>query len=203
MGGPLTVQLCTINRHVKNYTQKNLYAFLGRLTWIAMFYLQMIVAGFSGRTDLSKAAETSNEVRRVIKDLKECQAQALLYNQRERLFEMPVTQVQCRMLSTCTCRVYIILVATLYKLVAKCTYQLQAHAPPPVQAWTLPGWEIDLHMRINYTAMLTIIALVNGDLTLRLPLWIMHVLNYMYACHISHPHLYPYWRRWGCHYFFS
>ena len=99
-----------------------------------MFYLQMIVAGFSGRTDLSKAAETSNEVRRVIKDLKECQAQALLYNQRERLFEMPVTQVQCRMLSTCTCRVYIILVATLYKLVAKCTYQLQAHAPPPVQA---------------------------------------------------------------------
>ncbi len=174
------------------YTQKNLYAFLGRLTWITMFYLQMIVAGFSGRTDLSKAAETSNEVRRVIKDLKECQAQALLYNQRERLFEMPVTQVQCRMLSTCTCRVYIILVATWYKLVAKCTYQLQAHAPPPVQAWTLPSWEIDLHMRINYTAMywidlcmrinytamLTIIALVNRDLTLRLPL--DYQLNY--AC---------------------
>lgn len=54
----------------------------------------MIVAGFSGRTDLSKAAETSNEVRRMVKDLKECQAQAVLYNQRERLFEMPVTQVQ-------------------------------------------------------------------------------------------------------------
>ena len=54
----------------------------------------MIVAGFSGRTDLSKAAETSNEVRRVVKDLKECQAQAVLYNQRERLFGMPVTQVR-------------------------------------------------------------------------------------------------------------
>ena len=54
----------------------------------------MIVAGFSGRTDLSKAAETSNEVRRVVKDLKECQAQAVLYNQRERLFSMPVTQVR-------------------------------------------------------------------------------------------------------------
>lgn len=31
--------------------------------------LQMIVAGFSGRTDLSKAAEIANEVRRVMKDL--------------------------------------------------------------------------------------------------------------------------------------
>ena len=55
--------------------------------------LQMIVAGFSGRTDLSKAAEIANEVRRVTKDLKECQQQALLYNQRERLFDMQVTQV--------------------------------------------------------------------------------------------------------------
>jgi len=54
----------------------------------------MLVAGFSGRTDLSKAAETSNEVRRIIKDLKECQTQALLYNQRERLFGMPVTQAR-------------------------------------------------------------------------------------------------------------
>ena len=55
--------------------------------------VQMIVAGFAGRTDLSKAAEIANEVRRVMKDLKDCQQQAALYNQRERLFERPVTQV--------------------------------------------------------------------------------------------------------------
>ena len=61
--------------------------------------LQLIVAGFSGRTDISKAAETANEVRRVTKELKECQQQATLYNQRERLFELQVTQydkVHCR-----------------------------------------------------------------------------------------------------------
>ena len=55
--------------------------------------LEMVVAGFSARTDLSRAAETANEVRRVMKDLKECQTQATLYNQRERLFNAPVTQV--------------------------------------------------------------------------------------------------------------
>ena len=55
--------------------------------------VQMIVAGFAGRTELSKAAEIANEVRRVMKDLKDYQAQAVLYNQRERLFEMPVTSV--------------------------------------------------------------------------------------------------------------
>lgn len=55
--------------------------------------VQMIVAGFAGRTDLTKAAEIANEVRRVMKDLKDCHTQAVLYNQRERLFERPVTQV--------------------------------------------------------------------------------------------------------------
>ena len=54
--------------------------------------LQLVVAGFSGRTDIGKAAETANEVRRVTKELKDCQQQASLYNQRERLFELPVTQ---------------------------------------------------------------------------------------------------------------
>ena len=54
----------------------------------------MIVAGFAGKTDLSKAAETANEVRRVMKDLKDCQNQGVLFNQRERLFGMPVTQVR-------------------------------------------------------------------------------------------------------------
>lgn len=54
----------------------------------------MIVAGFAGKTDLGKAAETANEVRRVMKDLKDCQNQGMLFNQRERLFGMPVTQVR-------------------------------------------------------------------------------------------------------------
>ena len=53
----------------------------------------MIVAGFTARTDLNKAAEIANEVRRVIKDLKDCHAQVILYNQRERLFNQPVMQV--------------------------------------------------------------------------------------------------------------
>ena len=58
----------------------------------------MIVAGFSGKTDLGKAAETANEVRRVMKDLKDCQGQGALFNQRERLFGMQVTQVSQRLL---------------------------------------------------------------------------------------------------------
>ena len=55
--------------------------------------VQMAVAGFSGNTDLSRAQEISNEVRRIVKNLKECQNLAQLYNQRERLFGQPVTQV--------------------------------------------------------------------------------------------------------------
>ena len=45
----------------------------------------MIVAGFSGHTDLTKAADISNDVRRVVKNLKECQALSILYNQQARL----------------------------------------------------------------------------------------------------------------------
>ena len=56
--------------------------------------LQMIVAGFTAHTDLNKAAEIANEVRRVMTDLKDCHAQAILYNQRERLFNLPVMQVK-------------------------------------------------------------------------------------------------------------
>ena len=68
----------------------------------------MIVAGFAGRTDLGKSAETANEVRRVMKDLKDCQNQGVLFNQRERLFGMQVTQVyasHCTLKTTdrCTC----------------------------------------------------------------------------------------------------
>lgn len=63
----------------------------------------MIVAGFAGRLDMSKAAETANDVRRVMKDLKDCQQQGALYNQRERLFAMPVTQVRWLENMTCVC----------------------------------------------------------------------------------------------------
>ena len=62
-------------------------------------FCQMVVAGFAGRTDLGKAAETANEVRRVMKDLKDCQNQGVLFNQRERLFAMQVTQVSCHLQS--------------------------------------------------------------------------------------------------------
>ena len=63
----------------------------------------MIVAGFAGRTDLGKAAETANEVRRVMKDLKDCQNQGVLFNQRERLFAMQVTPVRKLSLYNMTC----------------------------------------------------------------------------------------------------
>ncbi|XP_030840434.1 dynein heavy chain 1, axonemal isoform X1 [Strongylocentrotus purpuratus] len=53
--------------------------------------LQMVVAGFAAHTDIGKAHEVANEVRRVNKQLKECQQLAAMYNNRERLFEMPVT----------------------------------------------------------------------------------------------------------------
>ncbi|KAJ7998998.1 hypothetical protein DPEC_G00210820 [Dallia pectoralis] len=53
--------------------------------------LQMLVAGLSAYTDVSRAHEVANEVRRVGKQLKEAQATALTYNSRERLFGIPVT----------------------------------------------------------------------------------------------------------------
>ncbi|KAG8436117.1 hypothetical protein GDO86_007286 [Hymenochirus boettgeri] len=53
--------------------------------------LQMVVAGFSSHTDVTRAHEIANEVRRVQKQLKESQQMAQLYNNRERLFGLPVT----------------------------------------------------------------------------------------------------------------
>lgn len=53
----------------------------------------MVTAGFAAHTDIGKAHEVANEVRRVNKQLKECQQLATMYNNRERLFEMPVTNV--------------------------------------------------------------------------------------------------------------
>uniref|UniRef100_A0AAZ3Q3C2 Dynein heavy chain 1, axonemal n=1 Tax=Oncorhynchus tshawytscha TaxID=74940 RepID=A0AAZ3Q3C2_ONCTS len=53
--------------------------------------LQMVVAGFSGYTDISRAHEVANEVRRVGKQLKESQTMAQTYNNRDRLFGIPIT----------------------------------------------------------------------------------------------------------------
>ncbi|GAA6221830.1 dynein heavy chain 1, axonemal-like [Lates japonicus] len=53
--------------------------------------LQMLVAGFAGHSDIDRAHEISNEVRRTNKQLKECQTMAQTYNTRERLFGIPVT----------------------------------------------------------------------------------------------------------------
>ncbi|XP_067907506.1 dynein axonemal heavy chain 1 [Heterodontus francisci] len=53
--------------------------------------LEMVVAGFSAHTDMTRAHEIANEVRRIHKQLVESQHLAQLYNSRERLFEMPVT----------------------------------------------------------------------------------------------------------------
>lgn len=65
--------------------------------------LNMAVAGFAAHTDISKAHEVANEVRRLTKQLKECQALANTYNNRERLFGLPVTSVSCSIrLYTCT-----------------------------------------------------------------------------------------------------
>ena len=55
--------------------------------------IQMMVAGFAAHNDVAKAHEVANEVRRINKQLKECQTLAQTYNQRERLFGMPVTNV--------------------------------------------------------------------------------------------------------------
>ncbi|XP_060076356.1 dynein axonemal heavy chain 1-like, partial [Ylistrum balloti] len=53
--------------------------------------LQMVVAGMAAHTDISKAHEIANEVRRINKQLKEAQGLASTYNNRERLFGLPVT----------------------------------------------------------------------------------------------------------------
>lgn len=54
---------------------------------------QLVVAGFSTHVDITRAHEIANEVRRVKKQLKDCQQLAALYNNRERIFNLPVTNV--------------------------------------------------------------------------------------------------------------
>ncbi len=50
----------------------------------------------AAHTDLHRAHEVANEVRRVHKQLKDAQELAATYNNRERLFGMPVTNVSRR-----------------------------------------------------------------------------------------------------------
>ena len=54
----------------------------------------------AAHVDINKSHEVANEVRRINKQLKECQDLASVYNNRERLFGMPVTNVS--ILSTMT-----------------------------------------------------------------------------------------------------
>lgn len=55
--------------------------------------LNMVIAGFAAHTDINRAHEIANDVRRISKQLKECQGLATTYNNRERLFGLPVTSV--------------------------------------------------------------------------------------------------------------
>lgn len=55
--------------------------------------LQLVVAGFSIHVEIARAHEIANEVRRVKKQLKDCQQLAMLYNNRERIFGLPITNV--------------------------------------------------------------------------------------------------------------
>ncbi|XP_051777061.1 dynein axonemal heavy chain 1 [Erpetoichthys calabaricus] len=56
--------------------------------------LQLLVAGFAVYHDVGRAHEIANEVRRVSKQLKESQQLAQMYNNRERLFGLPVTNYE-------------------------------------------------------------------------------------------------------------
>lgn len=54
----------------------------------------MSVANIPGLSEIGKAHEYANHCRRLQKDLKDAQADASKYNNRERLFGMPVTSVR-------------------------------------------------------------------------------------------------------------
>ncbi|KAK2170975.1 hypothetical protein NP493_1117g00049 [Ridgeia piscesae] len=56
--------------------------------------LFMVVAGMAAHNDISKSHEIANEVRRIHKQLKEAQTWSTTYNNRERLFSMPVTNYE-------------------------------------------------------------------------------------------------------------
>ena len=68
---------------------------------------QMVVAGMAAYSEIQKGHEIANEMRRVNKQLKEAQALAVTYNNRERLFGMPVTNVSYGSLLPRTIYIYI------------------------------------------------------------------------------------------------
>ncbi|XP_025097584.1 dynein heavy chain 1, axonemal-like [Pomacea canaliculata] len=51
----------------------------------------IVVASMQSHSDIKKGHEIANEMRRVNKNIKECQQLATLYNSRERLFDLPIT----------------------------------------------------------------------------------------------------------------
>lgn len=55
--------------------------------------LIMNVAGLSAHSNIDKAHEVANECRRLNRSLKECQELSSVYNNRERLFGIPITNV--------------------------------------------------------------------------------------------------------------
>jgi hypothetical protein len=66
-----------------------------RINCVLHFVVQMQVAGMPAYTDLTRAHEIANQARRLHKDLRDALNDAAKYNNRERLFDMPVTNVSC------------------------------------------------------------------------------------------------------------
>lgn len=56
----------------------------------------MQVNGFANIGSMEHVHEMANDMRRTSKQLKECQAKALTFNSRERLFSLPLTNVRER-----------------------------------------------------------------------------------------------------------
>ncbi len=59
----------------------------------------MNVAGLAAHSHIEKSHEVANECRRLNKALKECQELANTYNNRERLFGLPITNVSLGFIS--------------------------------------------------------------------------------------------------------
>jgi len=64
---------------------------IAMFTWIIS---QLAMAGIPGLTDLNRVHENAGLCRRTYKDLKDAQADAVKYNNRDRLFGLPLTSVR-------------------------------------------------------------------------------------------------------------
>ena len=56
--------------------------------------IERAILSFSAYTDIDKAHEVANDVKRIVKSLQECNDSAAMYNNRERIFNLPVTNYQ-------------------------------------------------------------------------------------------------------------